>query len=261
MSTGTDQTLPSLPKTDHSTHKPSGHFMYVRPYTPGDTAWLLSRPFTATEGKNCQMRIFFYNYGSSANRLRIKFRTRNSGPADSTLWDSAGQQGPEWLERTQPLSIATPFQIIIEGFLNKANTAVAIDDISFSPDCQYSDVPLPVPTTVAPPSTTRTTSTSPRLGTTAAKGATTPKGTTTLTPASTPTTHSPFVQCSGSQKICVDRRRCYQQNQLCDGRYDCADHSDEDPNTCRECFTGLCCYCPSSKLFLSRGDPVQLIRL
>jgi hypothetical protein len=87
-----DQNIASLPKVDHTLGTFSGHFLFVRAYTTGDSAWLLSRIFAPTAGKNCQMRLFFYVYGSNLNDLSVKYRTHSSGPANAQLWSSSGQQ-------------------------------------------------------------------------------------------------------------------------------------------------------------------------
>ena len=230
---------------DHTTGKSSGHFLYMRANSPGDTAWLLSKVFAPTVGKSCRMRLFFYNYGvgSGVNTLIVKFRTHSSGPADSQIWESAGQQGSTWLEMTQLLSIGSPFQLIIEGFLNKAGTAIAIDDISFSPDCQYSAQALPPPPTTPAPTTPVPTTQPSTLAPTTQRGATTPVGQTTpfvrsTTPAP-PVTQPSTHQCSATQFRCKDHLQCYDQSQLCDGKNDCNDLSDEASSLCRK-FVCVC---------------------
>ncbi|PVD33985.1 hypothetical protein C0Q70_05247 [Pomacea canaliculata] len=204
-----------LPLTDHTTGKSSGHFLFARSNNPGDTAWLISRPFGATAGQNCQMKLFFYIFGSSVHHLSILYRTHNAGPPDGQIWTSAGQQGPKWLEASPLISIATPFQIIIEAYVAMANQAIAIDDVSFTPDCQHSVTslpPMPVITTVKP---------------------------VTLATAATRTSQPLLPVCRNTELMCDNQLQCYPKAQLCDNRNDCTDGSDEAKSKCT-CYPDFC---------------------
>ena len=132
---------------DHSTNSTSGHYLYTqapRGVHGHGTAWLLSRPFAPTAGKNCRMRFFYFVEWESSS-LSIKYRTHSSGPADGTFWSlGAGtEDGPRWTGRSQQLSLTFPFQLIIEGVLREKDMIVALDDVSFTPDCVYSSTGLP----------------------------------------------------------------------------------------------------------------------
>ncbi|XP_025084894.1 MAM and LDL-receptor class A domain-containing protein 2-like isoform X1 [Pomacea canaliculata] len=194
-----------LPLTDHTTGKSSGHFLFARSHNPGDTAWLISRPFGATAKQNCQMKLFFYIFGSSVHHLSILYRTHNAGPPDGQIWTSAGQQGPNWLEASPLISIDTPFQIIIEAYVAMANQAIAIDDVSFTPDCRHSVTNLP-----------------PLLLATTVK----------------PVTSGTNI-CDHTELECDNRRQCYTKAQLCDNKNDCLDGSDEAKSKC-SCYSGFC---------------------
>lgn len=218
MSSG--QADSSLPATDHTTQMPSGHYLFAQSTHAGDTAWLVLRPFAATAGKNCQIRLYYYIYGSSVHQLNIKYRMHNAGPPDSQIWSSAGQQGPEWLSISQLISIDNPFQIIIEAMLGTASSAIALDDVSFTPDCQYNVQPLPPPPTPAPTSTPTSTAISSLQST-------------ALPPQTSPTTPKPQpARCATYQIQCLSRTACYAKAQLCDGTPDCPDSSDESATSC-----------------------------
>ncbi|XP_025087332.1 MAM and LDL-receptor class A domain-containing protein 1-like [Pomacea canaliculata] len=103
-------------------------------------------------------------------------------------------------------SIDTPFQIIIEAYMAMANQVIAIDDVSFTPDCQHSvsNLPsLPVSTTAKPtvPPTTKI--------------------------------------CSIIELKCDNGQQCYAKTRLCDNKKDCADGSDEASSKC-SCNSRLC---------------------
>ncbi|XP_025084913.1 MAM and LDL-receptor class A domain-containing protein 2-like [Pomacea canaliculata] len=205
-----------LPHTDHTTGKSSGHFLFARSHNPGDTAWLISRPFGATAGQcTCQMKLFFYIFGSNIHHLSILYRTHNAGPPDGQIWTSAGQQGPNWLEASPLISIATPFQIIIEAYVATADQAIAIDDVSFSPGCQHNATSLP------PLSSTSTFK--PMTSTTSARKTSNPLP----------------VTCKNAELMCDNQQQCYTKDKLCDNKTDCVDGSDEAKSKCT-CHSHLC---------------------
>ena len=151
---GADQSSLGLPPVDHTTNTSSGRdlCMQAPSSAPGQyTAWLLTRVFVRTNwvGKRCRMR-FFYSTPRASSSLSIKYRTHRSGPADGQIWSISGHgEGPIWMAMTLDLEVASPFQLVIEGAVREKGGVVALDDVSFSPDCQYSTRDLPPLTTAA----------------------------------------------------------------------------------------------------------------
>ena len=135
----TEQGLMLLPRGDHTTNTTSGHdlYLYAVHSRPGNlTAWLLTPVFAPTVGKNCWVRLF-YTLPWASSSLNIKYRTRTSGPADALIWSASGRVAG-WRGVSQQLSIASPFQLIIEGVATEKDGTVGLDDLSFTPGCQNS---------------------------------------------------------------------------------------------------------------------------
>ena len=78
----------------------------------------------------------------------------------SSTFNSAGKNSNKWMRAVATINATAPFQLIIEGFVNERRKAIAIDDVSFTPDCHYSQIntlpalTTPRPATNKPPTTT-----------------------------------------------------------------------------------------------------------
>ncbi|CAG5126619.1 unnamed protein product, partial [Candidula unifasciata] len=180
------------PNVDHTTSLPSGHYLYIEtsaPRMPGDRAWLLS-PIFRPSG-TCTMSMFVNMYGTDIEYLNVFARTVSNGPhvPVSTI---SHEIGNFWQQRVILLKNNLPFQVIIEGVRGDGPAGdIAIDDITFSPDCVISNDTLPTA-----PSATVSTSPNP---------------------------------CGDSTKWqCRDKTKCIPVAQVCDFMYQCTDKSDED---------------------------------
>lgn len=187
------------PKWDHTVGTSAGHYIYVESSGKkyNNRAWLETKPFFRTNGRQCSMRFYFFMYGRTANQLNIYIRTTSSGPTTRNVFSRSGDQGSYWNRADIKLNVSTSFQVIIEGRVgDDYHSDIAIDDLSFTPGCQFDPNPLPPPTSM-------TTVTTPTPGTAGPNG------------------------CTSSQLACLSGGQCYNPTQKCDFRSDCTDHSDE----------------------------------
>lgn len=188
------------PLWDHTLGTSQGHYLYMeasrRQY--GQKTWLLVKPFYRTSGKSCSMRFYSFMYGKYVNSLTVYYRIYNAGPPTKALLTRSNEQGAYWARHEISLNISQSFQIIIEATVGDSYQGdIAIDDLSFSPDCQYAQESLPNPPVTIP----------------------TPNTKPVVTPARTCNSDTQF-QCAGDQK-CVPKFR------VCNFAKDCADGSDE----------------------------------
>ena len=184
---------------DHTTGAPSGHYVYFWANENthiGDTAWLISHPIAGVTGDNtCNVRFYYYIYGTSNHRIDIKLRYYSSGPGGEPVWTMSESQGAIWQRANVQLTSLKPFQFIIEGRLEGSSYGIAIDDISLTPGCAYFANPLP-----SPPVTAMVTSMA-----------------TTMQP-----------RCSSGQFQCTSTLQCVDMSRRCDHHVDCpGDNSDE----------------------------------
>lgn len=181
------------PGRDHTFGTIAGHYLYIETSSHqfGDRARLLSRNFYTTTN-NCNIRFFYYMFGSTVNTLSVMMRTQINGTA-TTLWSKSGNQGDLWHRGQVSLPISSHFQIILQASVGDSHSGdIAIDDISTTPDCLSYNQALPY----APP------------------------------PTVPPTTPTPAHNCSASQFHCKSNQ-CISKVLVCNFQKDCSDGSDE----------------------------------
>jgi hypothetical protein len=72
------------------------------------------------------------------------------------LLTRSNEQGAYWARHEISLNISQSFQIIIEATVGDSYQGdIAIDDLSFSPDCQYAQESLPNPLVTIPTPNTK----------------------------------------------------------------------------------------------------------
>ncbi|XP_064634424.1 MAM and LDL-receptor class A domain-containing protein 2-like isoform X2 [Lineus longissimus] len=146
---GSSPSFDTGPDSDHTMNSKLGHYLHIETSAPrkeNDKAWLLSRVFVATNGKieSCNMRFYYHMFGEEVDRLAVYARYFRSGPAQQLLWEEEGDKGNFWARGEVILDEKQDFQVIFEGTVGKGwKGDIAIDDISFTPGCRYSDTPLP----------------------------------------------------------------------------------------------------------------------
>lgn len=186
------------PQWDHTMGTSSGHYLYMEASGKkyNQKTWLLTKSFYRTTGKDCRMRFYSYMYGQYVNTLSVYYRIYNAGPPTKLVLARANEQGAYWARHEVQLNVSQSFQIIIEAKVGDSYLGdIAIDDLTFTPGCQYDTSSLPNP----------------------------PAGVTTHAPPVTPANRCNTV----SQFQCSDDNKCINSNQVCNFVNDCADGSDE----------------------------------
>eukprot|EP00794_Sanderia_malayensis_P017044 gene17044-18759_t len=126
------------PTRDHTYGTAFGYYMYME--TSGkrlnQKTRLVSLKFHALKGGMCKMRLFYHMYGRHTKDLNVYIERSDSGKYVG-LFTATGNLGDKWLKTVIDLSKEyAPFRIIIEGVRGRGYQGdIAIDDISFTPDC------------------------------------------------------------------------------------------------------------------------------
>lgn len=140
------------PSTDHTKGDKTGHYLYIETsgnLKPNDTARLRGPVMYATP--NCAVRFFYHMRGKHVNALNVYIETHENGQLTS-LWSIRNEQGDEWKKQIIFLKKTVKFRVVFEGVRGvNYQGDIAIDDISFTPECirVYSGLPpakvLPTP--------------------------------------------------------------------------------------------------------------------
>ena len=138
MNSGSTSTSNTGPANDHTFGNSTGHFMYIEsssPQKPNDTARLLSPVFYPNEQQSCYMRLFYHMRGTHINALNVYTELVEAG-ALTLKWSKKSEQGYEWKKATILLDDTRPFRVVVEGVRGTGYQGdIAIDDISFTPEC------------------------------------------------------------------------------------------------------------------------------
>ncbi|XP_076347182.1 MAM and LDL-receptor class A domain-containing protein 1-like [Tachypleus tridentatus] len=142
------------PARDHTYGNASGHYLYIRASEQknGDIARISSTVFKADTSQKCLMRFWFHMYGEHISDLIVYIR-RISSKELTHLLTISNSQGDQWRRQQVILYSRHDFQVVIEGVRGKGPKGdIAIDDISFTPQCVpiYMIKTTPIPT-VQPP--------------------------------------------------------------------------------------------------------------
>ncbi|KAM6919231.1 apical endosomal glycoprotein [Xenentodon cancila] len=143
------------PPRDHTQNSDAGH--YITPATrltaKSQTSEILSE--TLLPSSNCTVRFFYFSMDDAAATLTAQSRTLTSGSNDKVLWQRETSQGHSWKRAEVSFSSSVSSKIVFRYELGDApSRLVALDDISFSKECDFDpdNNNLPdTPPTSAPP--------------------------------------------------------------------------------------------------------------
>ncbi|XP_067126410.1 MAM and LDL-receptor class A domain-containing protein 1-like isoform X1 [Centruroides vittatus] len=142
------------PERDHTYGNASGHYLYISSISQAirRTASISSTTFLPTSTTGCQIRLWYHMYGEDVSTLTLYIRAAE-GTNLNKLTNVTGEQGDEWKRLSVVISFKLNFKVIIEGRQGDGPRGdIAIDDISFTPECTplYTVVTTPI-ITVQPP--------------------------------------------------------------------------------------------------------------
>jgi len=158
---GTTNNKGTGPPFDHTQFSPSGHYLYIPSEngTIGDKAWLRSPPIKPSS-KDCHLRLFSHIHGPRVGNLTIY-----TWLSDGSLTPVKQVGGEDWADTNKwfrqdiELESSQQFQVVIEATIGwPGESDIAIDDVSFTPACQFIEGTTNTPPTTKT-STKRTTTT------------------------------------------------------------------------------------------------------
>lgn len=84
-------------------------------------------------------------YGATVGQLNVYTRTFANGSLGQAIWTARSEQGSIWKRAVVPLVSIKPYEVVIEGFVGGDHRGdIALDDLSFSIECQTYSGQLPV---------------------------------------------------------------------------------------------------------------------
>ncbi|XP_006869969.1 PREDICTED: MAM and LDL-receptor class A domain-containing protein C10orf112 homolog [Chrysochloris asiatica] len=144
------KTIPAEGLSPDSDHTPGNgqHFLYVNSSGPKEyTARITtSKYFPASLGM-CTVRFWFYMVDPN-NMGVLKVYIIGESGLNILVWSVIGNKRTGWLYGYIPLSSNSPFKVAFEADLGGGeNIFIALDDISFTPECEYGGPVTPQPST------------------------------------------------------------------------------------------------------------------
>ncbi|CAF1541005.1 unnamed protein product, partial [Rotaria sordida] len=148
------------PERDHTLNNLAGSFIYVNTIgqPPNSLAHIRSSRFVPLTG--CKVRFYYY-MNSATNPGQLTFMVRNQTQGLTTnIWSISKVIGDHWERQELLLPTGSVFELLIEvKSLDDGGSGggfIALDDISFSSQCNNSNAVLPFGTTPRPNGTTTT---------------------------------------------------------------------------------------------------------
>ena len=129
------------PMTDHTVRNSTGRYLFIESSSPrrqGDTARLVSPLMQPThQTANCVFRFYYHMYGKHVGSLLL-FLTSNYKPRRVLLFNVTGNQGDKWIRGSLHFTLGRgQYRLVIEASVGDGHEGdIAIDDVSFSPECQ-----------------------------------------------------------------------------------------------------------------------------
>ncbi|XP_026859460.2 apical endosomal glycoprotein [Electrophorus electricus] len=139
------------PGRDHSTNSVSGHFLYVtkKAGLKADWASFQSPRLAPTNSTHpCRMVMYTHQFGRVSGGLSVLVAEKAIYP----VWERGGSLGDVWVKAEVEFVINSTFQILfVAATRDQAYGGIAIDDITLSPECHFSNEPMPRPSFPRPP--------------------------------------------------------------------------------------------------------------
>ncbi|XP_058250824.1 MAM and LDL-receptor class A domain-containing protein 1 [Hemibagrus wyckioides] len=201
------------PPRDHTRNIAAGH--YIIPASQSQTAEIISN--TLLPSTTCTVTFYHVSRGNnSTTRLTMRLRTILSEDQDTTLWQQNTAHEFQWQRTEVIFSSVVKAKIVFryDGSGKSYEEYIAVDDVSFSPNCiqdpENSQLPISPPT--APP---------------------------TVTPSTATPTEYP---CKENEFYCwrSDEKKCIASTAHCDYRIDCPLGEDEESSGPCTFEYGLC---------------------
>ncbi|XP_041944947.1 MAM and LDL-receptor class A domain-containing protein 2 isoform X2 [Alosa sapidissima] len=137
------------PPRDHTRNTAAGYYIVPGyPLLQGQTSEVLSS--TLLPSSSCTVRFFHYAQGGGPQgRLTARLRVEQTGSSDRMLWSDDGTQAFRWRRAVASFSSSGRSKIIFQFVENgeRAGGQVALDDITFSPECEHDPDNSQLPTT------------------------------------------------------------------------------------------------------------------
>ncbi|KAK1879509.1 MAM and LDL-receptor class A domain containing protein 1 [Dissostichus eleginoides] len=186
------------PPRDHTKNSDAGYYVIPGTQLTDQTSEILSK--TLRPSSDCTVRFFFFSLGDAAGRLTARGRTLRSGRDDAVLWLGENSQSYSWQRAEVTFSTLSISKLVFRYERGDGiRGMVALDDISFSRECEFdpdnNKLPDTPPTSAPPPTST--------------------------SPATT-------LPCQGNEFFCWRSDVCILASLKCDYHADCPQGEDED---------------------------------
>jgi hypothetical protein len=144
------------PERDHTLNNIAGSFLYVDTLNqqPNRIAQIRSSSFASAPG--CKVRFYYYmNSATNPGQLTFNVRSQTSGPP-VYVWSTSKILGDHWERQELLLPQGPLYELLIEVKSLGGGGFIALDDITFSSQCNNSNGYVPIGTTIKPTGNTTT---------------------------------------------------------------------------------------------------------
>ena len=135
------------PHFDHTTFSQKGHYLYINSSTivnPEERAFLVSESFkqTSEDGPDCVMTLNYFMWGSGLGSLRVTARSDDEQEQEMLIVNGSNPEVRQngWQRKRIIINkskIYSQYDITITASAVEAGKGdIAIDDVTFSPECQ-----------------------------------------------------------------------------------------------------------------------------
>lgn len=151
---GTTLTFNTGPSRDHTTGTVTGYYMFIDAFFPrqGQKAQIKSKWFQPNASGQCKIRMWYHMRGDGIGALNV-YLVPNTGKLIK-IWSRSGQTNIDAWFRMEAAAVSSRyFYFIIEATRGPTVRGdIAIDDVSFTPTCQYATGTVPTSATGPQPS-------------------------------------------------------------------------------------------------------------